>query len=63
MRRPYAWLRHALIVARFACLSWFCNSFFRRGDDPDADSSLNLFSLDCFSLFQQVDLYAPQNCG
>jgi hypothetical protein len=32
MRRPYVWLRHALIVARFVCLSGFCNSFFRRGD-------------------------------
>ena len=33
MWRPYAWLRHALIAARFACLSGFCDSLFLRGDE------------------------------
>jgi hypothetical protein len=33
MRRPYAWLRHAQIVAQFGRLSKLYNSFFSRGDD------------------------------
>jgi hypothetical protein len=39
MRRPYPWLRLALIVARIRSLSMFCDSFFRRGDDEEKNES------------------------
>ena len=35
MRRPYAWIRHAQIVARFERLSRFCDSFFYSGNELD----------------------------
>ena len=37
MLRPYAWLRHARIVARLGPFSTFWISFFRMGDDETND--------------------------
>jgi len=35
MRRLYEWLRYAQILTRLGCLSRFCDSFFRRGNDEE----------------------------